>query len=246
LLNETNYFFVEYIHYNGLNSNQINKTVLYDSNENEVTIEYNNSTYYKTLTKDEENSFKKTFLDISFFELQSGYPITVENIQDKEYDSYNLTATIDNRTNSVYWIDKEYTTAPQELYLLKDNIENWLFSSLLITNKQSNPTTIVTPTCGPVEGFNFNMTVNDFSPHRTVHWELLDKDQQPALLGYFEANNTGGFNEALYATDILPGKYILHLYDDKDNDAQEDWVGKETFTELSIPCDPNINSTNSK
>lgn len=241
LMNETNYFFVKYIHKSGQNASIINNTVLYDSNENELTTEFNNAVYNKTLTKEEENSFKKILLDINFFELQSSFPISVDKIKDNAYNSYNLSVTVDNKTNSVYWIDKEYTTAPSELYLVKDKIERWLQTSILF--KQDIPTTILTPICGPVEGFNFNMMVNGFAPDRTVHWEMLDKDQQPSLLGYFETNSTGGFNETSYVTDILPGKYQLHLYDDKDNNAQEDWVGKETFTELSLPCDPNTNNS---
>lgn len=242
LMNETNYFFVKYIQSSGQNGSIINKTALYDSNENEVTLEYNNAIYNKTLTMEEENSFKKTLLDNNFFNFNSSYPITVENIKDKQFNSYNLTVIIDNKTNSVYWVDKEYTTAPQGLYLIKDKIENLLLTSL-IKNKHENPATILTPICGPVEGFNFDIMTNGFAPDRIVHWELLDKDQQPALLGYFETNQTGGFNETSYATDILPGKYQLHLYDDKDNDAHEDSIGKETFTELSIPCDQKNNST---
>lgn len=241
LMNESDYFFVKYIHKNGLNASTINKTALYDSNKNEATTEYNKTNYYKTLTKEEENSFKKFLLAMNFFKLKSSYPISVENVKDRQYNSYNLTVTIDNKTNSVYWLDKNYTTTPAQLYVVKDKIENWISSSSPI--KKENPTTILTPICGPVEGFNFNIKANGFAPNRTVHWELLDKDQQPALLGYIETNNTGGFNETEYATDILPDKYQLHLYDDKDNDAHEDWAGSETFRELSIPCNSNSNNS---
>lgn len=241
LMNETNYFFVKYIQKsNGLTDSIINKTVIYDSNDNELTIEYNNSDYYKTLTIEEENLLKKTLLDLNFFGLPSSYPISKENIKDKRYNSYNLTVTIDNKTNSVYWIDKEYTVIPSELYFINDKIEDWFKSASI---KEEKPTSIVTPICGPTDGFDFKITTNGFAPDRIVHWELLDKEQQPALLGYFETNNTGGFNETSYIADVLPGKYQLHLYDDKDNDAQEDFVGKEIFTGLSIPCEPTHNNT---
>lgn len=243
LMNDTNDFFVQYIQGSGLNGKIINKTVLYDSNKNEFAIEYNKSSYYKTATKKEENSFKKTLSDVDFFSLPSSYPniLDFENITDKEYNSYNLTVGIDNATNSVYWIDKEYTTAPPELYLVKDKIENWTKSSSLL--KQHRPLTILTPTCGPVEGFGFNLMVNWFAPNSIVRWELLDQYQLPALLGYFKTNKTGGFNETSHATDIFPGKYQLHMYDVKGKSGKDNWVGKETFTEFSLPCDPNSNST---
>lgn len=173
LMNESDYFFVKYIHKNGLNASTINKTALYDSNKNEATTEYNKTNYYKTLTKEEENSFKKFLLAMNFFKLKSSYPISVENVKDRQYNSYNLTVTIDNKTNSVYWLDKNYTTTPAQLYVVKDKIENWISSSSPI--KKENPTTILTPICGPVEGFNFNIKANGFAPNRTVHWELLDK-----------------------------------------------------------------------
>ena len=87
---------------------------------------------------------------------------------------------------------------------------------------------------------------NGFAPNRTLHWELIDKDHQPALLGYFETNSTGGFNQSPEVSQILPGKYLLHVFDDVDNDAHSDFVGKETFTTLSLPCEQNNNTTSAQ
>lgn len=242
LMNETNYFSIKYVQKsNGLNDSMINKTAIYDSNANAVTIEYNNSNYYKTLTAEEENLLKKAILKSNFFKLPSSYPTYLANLTDNaRYNSYNLTIIIDNKTNSVYLVDREYTTAPQGVYLVKDKIERWFESSL--SKISENPTSIITPTCGPVEGFNFSVMINGFAPNRIVHWELLDQDKQPTLLGYFDTNSTGGFNETSYVTDLLPGKYHLHLYDDKDNDAQKDWVSKEIYTEFFIPCNTDNNN----
>jgi hypothetical protein len=65
-------------------------------------------------------------------------------------------------------------------------------------------------------------------------------------LGYFETNDTGGFNETSDVSQILPGKYQLHVFDDVDNDAHGDFVGKETFTTLSFPCEQNNNTTSAQ
>src|SRR5215510_14566644 len=52
LTNESNYFFVKYIQ-SDWKTGIVNKTAQYDSNQNAVTVEYNNSTYYTTLTDQE-------------------------------------------------------------------------------------------------------------------------------------------------------------------------------------------------
>lgn len=241
LMNDTTYFLIKYIQEYNKNGSIINKTAIYDSDQNEATIEYNNSTYYKTLTKQEEDLLKKTIFDINFFELPHAYPMTLESIRDEDFNSYNLTVSLYNMTNSVYWIEKQQKTVPSGLELLKDTIESWLRTSTL--NQQEHPITIIKPSCGPIEGFPFNIMTNGFAPNRTVHWELLDQNKEPTLLGYFETNSTGGFNETTDDFEISPGKYQLHVYDDIDNDAEEDFVGKETFTELASPCSQESNST---
>jgi hypothetical protein len=243
LMNQSNYFFVKYIQSDWKTGN-VNKTAQYDSNQNAVTVEYNNSTYYTTLTDQEEKSLKLALLDLNFFRLPSGYPMTLVAPTNENISAYNLTATIYNKTNSVYWTDMQNETVPSGLTFLKDRIEDWLQNASL--NKQENPTTSITPSCGPIEGFNFKMMTNGFAPNRTVHWELLDKDHQPTLLGYFETNDTGGFNETSDVSQILPGKYQLHVFDDVDNDAHGDFVGKETFTTLSFPCEQNNNTTSAQ
>src|SRR6476660_551600 len=243
LMNQSNYFFVKYIQSDWKTGN-VNKTAQYDSNQNAVTVEYNNSTYYTTLTDQEEKSLKLALLDLNFFRLPSGYPMTLVAPTNENIIAYNLTATIYNKTNSVYWTDMQNETVPSGLTFLKDRIEGWLQNASL--NKQENPTTSITPSCGPIEGFNFKMMTNGFAPNRTVHWELLDKDHQPSLLGYFETNDTGGFNETSDVSQILPGKYQLHVFDDVDNDAHGDFVGKETFTTLSFPCEQNNNTTSAQ
>jgi predicted MPP superfamily phosphohydrolase len=242
LMNQSNYFFVKYIQSDWKTGN-VNKTAQYDSNQNAVTVEYKNSTYYTTLTDKQEKSLKLALLDINFFRLPSDYPMTFE-APTENINAYNLTATIFNKTNSVYWTDKQNETVPSGLTFLKDRIEGWLQNASL--NKQENPTTSITPSCGPIEGFNFKMMTNGFAPNRTVHWELLDKDHQPALLGYFETNSTGGFNQTSDVSQIMPGKYQLHVFDDVDNDAHADFVGKETFTTLSFPCEQNNNATSAQ
>jgi hypothetical protein len=136
LMNQSNYFFVKYIQ-SDWKTGTINKTAQYDSNENAVTVEYNNATYYATLTDKEEKSLKLALFDIHFFRLPHGYPITLEAPTDN-VSAYNLTATINNLTNSVYWIDKQNDTVPSGLFFLKDRIEGWLQNATLI--KQENPT----------------------------------------------------------------------------------------------------------
>ena len=68
LMNQSNYFFVKYIQ-SDWKTGTVNKTAQYDSNENAVTVEYNNATYYATLTDKEEKSLKLALLDLNFFRL---------------------------------------------------------------------------------------------------------------------------------------------------------------------------------
>lgn len=91
LMNRSNYFFVKYIQSDWKTGN-VNKTAQYDSNQNAVTVEYKNSTYYTTLTEKEEKSLKLALLDINFFRLPSGYPMTFE-APTESINAYNLTAT---------------------------------------------------------------------------------------------------------------------------------------------------------
>lgn len=100
----------------------------------------------------------------------------------------------------------------------------------------ATPIVLVSPPCGPTQGFNVVFNANGFSPSSNVSWELVNADLKPVLTGYFMANSTGGFNEVTYADDLLPGKYNLNFFDDSNNDSKLDRNGQTFQTSISLPC----------
>jgi uncharacterized protein (DUF2141 family) len=49
-------------------------------------------------------------------------------------------------------------------------------------------------------------------------------------------NSTKGFNEVIFADDLLAGKYILNFFDDSNNDRKLDKNGQNFQSAVNLPC----------
>ena len=95
---------------------------------------------------------------------------------------------------------------------------------------------IVSPLCGPEEGFSINIHANNFSPNSHVSWVLFDSNLDPTFNGYFATNSTGGFKEVTYVDHLLIGEYQIFLFDDSDINYMYDNEKNLFKTSLTIPC----------
>lgn len=99
------------------------------------------------------------------------------------------------------------------------------------------PTVDISPTCGPSEpGFNIVISANGFLPNSTVAYKFVNSESKIPLYGYFETNQTGGFNDVTFADDLLPDKYKLYFADDANSDGVFDIGAKRIYANVSIPC----------
>ena len=95
---------------------------------------------------------------------------------------------------------------------------------------------IVSPLCGPEEGFSININANNFFPNSHVSWVLFDSNLDPRFNGYFATNSTGGFKEVTYVDHLLIGEYQIFLFDDSDINYMYDNEKNIFKTSLTIPC----------
>jgi hypothetical protein len=101
----------------------------------------------------------------------------------------------------------------------------------------AEPAVDISPTCGPSEpGFNIVINANGFLPNSTVGYKFVTSDSKIPLYGYFETNQTGGFNDVTFADDLKPGKYKLYFADDADADGAFDIGAKRVYANISLPC----------
>ena len=101
----------------------------------------------------------------------------------------------------------------------------------------AEPKVDISPTCGPHEpGFNIVINANGFMANSTVAYKFVDSASKIPLYGYFETNQTGGFNDVTFADDLLPGQYKLYFADDTNSDGVFDIGAKRIYANLSIPC----------
>jgi hypothetical protein len=101
----------------------------------------------------------------------------------------------------------------------------------------AEPMVDISPTCGPHEpGFNIVINANGFMPNSTVAYKFVGTDSKIPLYGYFETNQTGGFNDVTFADDLLPDKYKLYFADDANSDGVFDIGAKKVYANVSIPC----------
>ena len=109
--------------------------------------------------------------------------------------------------------------------------------SMLVLNAFAEPKVDISPTCGPHEpGFNIVINANGFKPNSTVAYKFVGSDSRIPLYGYFETNNTGGFNDVTFADDLVEDKYKLYFADDVNSDGVFDVGAKRVYANVSIPC----------
>lgn len=110
-------------------------------------------------------------------------------------------------------------------------------ASMSILTVFAEPKVDISPTCGPHEpGFNIVMNVNGFMPNSTVAYKFVTSESKIPLYGYFETNNTGGFNDVTFADDLKEGNYKLYFADDANNDNVFDIGAKRIYANVTIPC----------
>lgn len=98
---------------------------------------------------------------------------------------------------------------------------------------------VISPNCGPEEGFNININGNNFSSNSSVSWVLFDANLKPKLNGYFATDSIGSFKETTYMDDLLPGKYTIFFFDDSDINFMYDNEKNIYQISISIPCTNN-------
>ena len=109
--------------------------------------------------------------------------------------------------------------------------------SVLVLNVFAEPKVDISPTCGPAEpGFNIVINANGFKANSTVAYKFVGNDSKIPLYGYFETNNTGGFNDVTFADDLKEDKYKLYFADDANSDGAFDIGAKRVYANVSIPC----------
>ena len=107
-----------------------------------------------------------------------------------------------------------------------------------VLNAFAEPKVDISPTCGPAEpGFNIVINANGFKANSTVAYKFVGNDSKIPLYGYFETNNTGGFNDVTFADDLKADKYKLYFGDDSNSDGTFDIGAKRIYANVSIPCE---------
>lgn len=110
-------------------------------------------------------------------------------------------------------------------------------ANITILPSFAEPTVDISPTCGPHEpGFNIVINANGFKANSTVAYKFVDSNSKIPLYGYFETNQTGGFNDVTFADDLRPDKYKLYFADDANSDGVFDIGAKRIYANVSIPC----------
>jgi len=111
------------------------------------------------------------------------------------------------------------------------------FGNMVVLPAFAEPIVDISPTCGPHEpGFNIVINANGFKPNSTVDYKFVDSESKIPLYGYFETNNTGGFNEVTFADDLKDGNYKMYFADDANNDNVFDIGAKRIYANVTIPC----------
>ncbi len=81
-----------------------------------------------------------------------------------------------------------------------------------------------------------NFTVNGFNSNGNIYWEFINSEGKIDTYGYFDSNETGGFNDYIIADGMQPNNYTLRFFDDKNNDYVKDLNGAELILNYEIPC----------
>ena len=108
---------------------------------------------------------------------------------------------------------------------------------VLVSHAFAEPKVDISPTCGPAEpGFNIVINANGFKANSNVAYKFVGSDSKIPLYGYFETNNTGGFNDVTFADDLKEDKYKMYFADDANSDGAFDIGAKKVYANVSIPC----------
>ncbi len=108
---------------------------------------------------------------------------------------------------------------------------------VLFLHAFAEPKVDISPTCGPHEpGFNIVINANGFKANSNVAYKFVGSDSKIPLYGYFETNNTGGFNDVTFADDLKQDKYKMYFADDANSDGAFDIGAKKVYANVSIPC----------
>ena len=100
----------------------------------------------------------------------------------------------------------------------------------------TDPIVKISPECGTLKDHRINFTVNGFNSNGNIYWEFINSTGVVDTFGYFDSNDTGGFNDYIIADSMQPDNYTLRFFDDKNNDYIKDINGKEIIINYEIPC----------
>ena len=101
----------------------------------------------------------------------------------------------------------------------------------------TSPIVKISPECGSLRDHRINFTVNGFSNNSNIYWEFINSTGTVDTYGYFDSNETGGFNDYIIADSMFPDDYTVKFFDDENNDYIKDPNGKEAILKYKIPCD---------
>ena len=121
--------------------------------------------------------------------------------------------------------------------LLLLSVHSLIYSPLLTAFGESK--VMVSPNCGPEEGFSLNIDGSNFTPNSSVSWVRFDANLKPKFNGYFATDRTGGFKEITYVDHLEPGKYTLFFFSDSDINYMYDSEKSIYQMPISIPCTSN-------
>ena len=100
----------------------------------------------------------------------------------------------------------------------------------------TSPIVNISPECGSLRDHRINFTVNGFNNNSNIYWEFINSTGTVDTYGYFDSNETGGFNDYIIADGMFPDDYTVKFFDDKNNDYIKDSNGKEVILKYKIPC----------
>ena len=100
-----------------------------------------------------------------------------------------------------------------------------------------SPIVKISPECGRLGDHRINFTVNGFSNNSNIYWEFINSTGTVDTYGYFDSNETGGFDDYIIADGMFPDDYTVKFFDDENNDYIKDSNGKEVILKYEIPCD---------
>ena len=101
----------------------------------------------------------------------------------------------------------------------------------------TSPIVKISPECGSLRDHRINFTVNGFSNNSNIYWEFINSTGTVDTYGYFDSNETGGFDDYIIADGMFPDDYTVKFFDDENNDYIKDSNGKEVILKYEIPCD---------